>query len=112
MTKSTRPERRRAPRKATQIGGVAKTSQGARHALAITDLSVTGCAVHATIHPLKPGSAYGLKISGLETLGSTAAWSDGKSAGLLFENPLHPAVADHLARLHPPVRDELEEAEG
>lgn len=73
----------------------------------VTDLSVSGCAIVATGHPLRPGSAYGLKINGLETLGSTATWTAGQSAGLVFENPLHPAVADHLVLLHPRPREEL-----
>ncbi len=99
-------DRRRAPRSATTITGVAKTGQGARHALEITDLSIGGCAVRATGHPLAIGSAYGLKINGLETLGSRATWIAGQSAGLEFENPLHPAVADHFALLHPRPVDE------
>ena len=111
MTENSRSaERRRAPRKPTHIRGVAKTSQGGRHALAITDLSVNGCAIVATGHPLRPGSTYGLKINGIETLGSTAAWAVGQSAGLAFASPLHPAVADHIAMLHPPMTEEMEEA--
>ena len=113
MSSSKQPaERRRSARKPTQIRGIAKTSQGGRHALEVTDLSVNGCAVVATGHPLRPGAAYGLKINGLETLGSTSTWAAGKTAGLVFEHPLHPAVADHLVLLHPRPRDEpaLDEA--
>jgi len=107
MSRITCPaDRRRAPRAPTTIAGVAKTGQGARHALEITDLSVGGCAVRSTGHPLAAGSAYGLKIKGLETLGSTAAWTAGQTAGLEFVNPLHPAVADHFALLHPRPADE------
>ena len=62
--------------------------------------------------PLKRGAAYGLKIDGLETLGSTAAWTAGQSAGLEFERPLHPAVADHIAKLHPRPTEDLAVAEG
>jgi len=105
MTDATKiSERRGAQRLATRIAAVAKTAQGQRHALHISDLSVGGCAIDvAGPHPLKPGTAYGIKINGLETLGSTTAWTAGQSAGLEFERPLHPAVADHIAALHPPV---------
>lgn len=103
-------ERRRSRRAPTQITGVAKTSRGERHSLEITDLSMGGCAVVADGHPLTPGSTYGIKINGLETLGSVAAWTAGQSAGLTFEAPLHPAVADHLALLHP-RREELDRAD-
>ena len=102
MPRSKSPgDRRKAPRAATTIAGVAKTGQGARHPLEIIDLSVGGCAVRSNGHPLAIGSAYGLKINGLEMLGSTATWTAGQTAGLVFENPLHPAVADHIALLHP-----------
>ena len=108
MPTSTPHERRKSPRSPTRISGVAKASRGSRHGLEITDLSVGGCAVVATGHGLTEGSAYGLKIEGLVTLGSTATWTAGQAAGLAFENPLHPAVADYLASLHPRPEDEPE----
>ena len=112
MSKSNKAaERRRSHRAPTRINGVAKTSRGQRHALEITDLSMGGCAVVADGHPLTLGSTYGIKINGLETLGSVAAWTAGQSAGLTFEPPLHPAVADHLALLHPRRCEELNSAE-
>ena len=51
-----------------------------------------------------------VKINGLETLGSVAAWANGQSAGLEFQHALHPAVADYLVRLHPPVEEEPDHA--
>ncbi len=111
MSRPANPaDRRRSPRMPTTIAGVARTGQGARHALEIIDLSVGGCAILATGHPLATGSAYGIKINGLEILGSTATWTAGQAAGLEFVNPLHPAVADHIAQLHPRAQDECEAA--
>ena len=108
MTDVRKPtERRGSLRVPTRISAVAKTAHGQRHTLHISDLSVGGCAISvAGTHPLKPGTTYGLKINGLETLGSTTAWTAGQSAGLEFERPLHPAVADHIAALNPPVPSE------
>jgi hypothetical protein len=80
---------------------VASSSRGIRHQVVISDLSVSGCAIVSAGHPLAPDTAYGLKIDGLETLGSTAAWTDGHAAGLEFESELHPAVSDHVAARHP-----------
>lgn len=94
-------ERRKAARTPTRIRAVASTSRGIRHKVIISDLSVSGCAIVSAGHPLAPGTTYGLKIDGLETLGSTAAWSDGPAAGLEFESALHPAVSDHVAARHP-----------
>lgn len=103
-------DRRRALRYDTTIKAVIRTSQGARHAVVLNDLSEGGCAVTASGHPLAPGVSYGLKINGLETLGSVAAWANGQSAGLEFQHALHPAVADYLVRLHPPVEEEPDHA--
>jgi hypothetical protein len=101
LSEHPRSERRRAARTRTRIRAVASTSLGIRHKVVISDLSVSGCAIVTAGDRLAPGAAYGLKIEGLETLGSTAAWSDGQSAGLLFENELHPAVSDFVAARHP-----------
>ncbi len=106
-------DRRKAPRKATRIAAVAKTAHGQRHALRISDLSISGCAISVERgHPLTEGSSYGLKIDGLEMLGSTATWTTGQSAGLEFVRPLHPAIADHLATRNPAplVRAEPDDA--
>jgi hypothetical protein len=109
MPHSRKPsERRKAGRAMTRIDAVARTSQGARHKLEISDLSVGGCSVLAADHPLRQGSAYGIKISGLEVLGSIATWTAGQAAGLEFEQPLHPAVADHIAALNPPLLEEAD----
>lgn len=101
-----RKERRRSPRLDTSIDAVAKTSQGARHAVRLMDLSAGGCAVTALHQPLKIGLTYGLKIDGLETLGAVASWSAGQVSGLEFVQSLHPAVADHLVRLNPPLEED------
>jgi hypothetical protein len=100
-------DRRRTARLPTRINAFAKTGQGVRHTLEISDLSEGGCAVVSAGHPLTPGVAYGLKINGLEVLGSRTAWIDGRSAGLAFDAPLHPAVATHFSALHPRTCDEL-----
>ena len=108
MPTNTSDERRRSPRVPTAIDAVARTGQGTLHPLEISDLSEGGCAVVSLGHPLTRGAVYGLKIKGLEVLASTAAWADGRSAGLEFDPPLHPAVASHFSALHPRRSDGLE----
>lgn len=99
-------ERRTASRIPTTIRAVASSSHGDDHHVEINDLSVGGCAVLSVRRPLTAGAAYGVKISGLETLGATAAWANGSLAGLAFDASLHPAVADHFAALHPRAANE------
>ncbi len=101
MSDTSKSERRKAARTPTRIRAVASTSRGIRHKVTISDLSVGGCAIVSAGHPLAPDTTYGLKIDGLETLGSTTAWTDGHAAGLEFESELHPAVSDHVAARHP-----------
>jgi len=94
-------ERRTAFRAPTSIKATASSSQGARQDVEISDLSTDGCAVATARHPLASGGAYGLKISGLEILGVRTAWTSGNLAGLMFDRPLHVAVADHISARHP-----------
>lgn len=94
-------ERRRYPRLDTSIQAVARSTQGARYAISIADLSAKGCGVISERHSLKVGSPYSIKVAGLETLDGIAAWSAGKLAGVEFCDPLHVAVVDHLGRQHP-----------
>lgn len=101
MPSESSADRRRTPRTPTLIQAVAKTGQGQRQNLEVSDLSAGGCAVVTRSVPLRPGVPYGLKIGGLETLGTVTTWIAGNAAGLEFDRPLHPAVADHLANLHP-----------
>ena len=85
------------------MAGLVRNGQGARQALATNDLSVGRCAIKTESHPLGIGSVFGPKVNGLEILGVVTAWTSGLRAGLEFERPLHPAVADHLARAKPHV---------
>lgn len=111
MTSRNADERRTAQRMATRIDAVARSVHGERHRLEITDLSTTGCAIMSHGHPLNAKTAYGLKMAGLETLGSITEWTDGKKSGLRFERHLHPAVADHIAARNPPACEAIQPAE-
>src|SRR4051812_41976359 len=47
------------------------------------------------------GETVALRPQGLQLRTATVVWCSAPSAGLLFENPLHPAVLDNLCRLNP-----------
>lgn len=98
-------ERRRYPRNPTTIECVVRTSLGARQRVEINDLSESGVSVRAGGVPFAQGSAYSVKLAGLETLEAYLCWKGTSDAGFEFERPLHPAVVDHLVRLHPPKED-------
>ena len=93
--------RRKAPRLATRISAVVKSSAGIPQNVEINDLAVGGCAVSVEGHRLPAGRFFNLKIDGLEDQASVTVWSEGQQSGLAFQNPLHPAVADHFALRNP-----------
>lgn len=102
MSKSEQDDRRSSPRFDARIDGRLKCSRGSRNAVAITDISVDGCAVAIGPQGVAEGRGYGIKIGGLETLGAELRWVGGREAGLQFDRPLHPAVLDHIVRENPP----------
>ncbi|MCT2559410.1 hypothetical protein N0B51_10510 [Tsuneonella sp. YG55] len=97
-------ERRRHPRMSTAIGGLVRTSLGARAPVEICELSESGFSVTTDRGPVPRASGYSVKIDGLETLETTLRWRGNDEAGFEFARPLHPAVVDHLAAKHPPKR--------
>lgn len=94
-------DRRGSSRLPTSIAAVAQSTQGAVQRLEISDLSPEGCAVVVAGPPLVAGTVYGIKMEGLEGLVSTARWTAGQQAGLQFDRPLYPAIAEHIAARHP-----------
>lgn len=76
---------------------------------AASDFSVSGIGIKSHSSPL-PGNQIWVKIDGLESLSGRVAWSNGSVAGIEFENPMHPAVAQRFvpnvtmeALPHPPL---------
>jgi hypothetical protein len=61
----------------------------------VTELSARGCRI-LTRQRLAPGTIVWLRLPGLESWYATVVWAAGGAAGLDFERPFHPAVADKL----------------
>ena len=93
-------------RRPVELLGNLKTPRS-RQAVAVSDLSVTGCKIDAIYLSLTAGEHVMLRPEGLQALSATVVWCSGPSAGLLFENPLHPAVLDNLCQLHPHAKDAM-----
>jgi PilZ domain len=69
--------------------------------ISVVDLSVTGFRCE-TSFSLREGSTVWLTIPGLAGIEAIVAWKDQFHYGCSFKAPLHIAVFDHIARLHPP----------
>jgi len=57
--------------------------------------SADGCRVEL-VEMVDAGERVVVRLPALEPLGADVAWSNGASAGLHFQRPLHPAVFDQL----------------
>jgi hypothetical protein len=88
-------DRRRYLRHAVQIGGGLSANIRPALRILVTDLSVGGCGIELDVE-LEIGGRVWLKLPGLESLPARVAWADDRRAGLAFDNPLHPAVVEHV----------------
>ena len=59
------------------------------------DVSPDGCRTEVVETP-RMGEHLMVKFDGLEAMDSEVCWIDGKTAGLKFIRPMHPAVYDLL----------------
>lgn len=65
----------------------------------ICDLSITGFRLQSFIC-LSVGSALWVMLPGFEGRRARVLWTRAHEAGCAFEAPLHPAIFDHIVRLH------------
>jgi len=70
----------------------------------LDDLSTEGCSLTVRAGFLQAGHTVLLRMKGLEGLLGRVRWVNGRKAGLLFERPLHVAVAGHIAQANPRVQ--------
>ena len=61
----------------------------------VLDLSTDGCKVEVVERP-NVGDKMLVKFDGIEVLDADVCWVEGHTAGLMFQNRLHPAVLDLL----------------
>lgn len=75
-----------------------------RHRVGLSDISCHGCRIINSSVPLRVGQHIILKPEGLESISCTVRWASFGTAGIEFDHALHPAVVEHLSRLHPDQR--------
>lgn len=64
----------------------------------IRDVSAEGCRIMGFALHVRPGSKVVVRPDGMEGLCGTVRWSGGQEAGVEFDRPLYPAVAEHMHR--------------
>jgi hypothetical protein len=66
------------------------------YSVALFDLSPQGCRIEVRAR-LDQGQLIWVSLPGLQMQPCRVRWTDGWTAGLEFEAPLHPSVFDHVA---------------
>jgi PilZ domain len=72
-----------------------------KRSVAVWDLSSHGCRIFVAGLTMRQGQRIVIRPEGMEALDGTIRWGTEEFAGVEFDHPLHPAVVDHLCRLHP-----------
>jgi PilZ domain-containing protein len=88
--------RRRSPRYGVDVDGVIRGDSGAQHTVAISNLSVDGCRMSASGRRLAAGTALTIGVGPVGRLHARVVWRVGAVHGISFDQPLHPAVLDHI----------------
>lgn len=78
----------------------AKVSKGGMEAagVEVLDLSLAGCMLHWNGWRLQENQRVLVSFPRLSNLPATVLWTEQNRIGLLFAQPLHEAVYDHLIR--------------
>lgn len=85
------------------IVGKLRTGTGKRD-VTIVDLSDRGCRIYDRMGHLPHNLSVTIKIGPIGPIDATVRWHDQPYAGLRFDNPLYPAVLDHI-RTHFDLRE-------
>jgi hypothetical protein len=64
----------------------------------LLDLSTDGCCLVVEVNPFTPGVRLSLKIGDMERWPGTVRWIAMHRIGIQFDQPLHPAIVEHLVR--------------
>lgn len=91
---------RRAERVSVRMQASLREQSFSKFDVLVSDLSTDGfrCETH---YRVAPNAIVWLTIPGLAPLESRVVWSNGKAYGCAFTQPLHVAVMEHVARMHP-----------
>ncbi|MEL1250491.1 PilZ domain-containing protein [Aurantiacibacter gilvus] len=85
------------------IVGTLRTGTGKRE-VTIVDLSEEGCRIFDRMGYLSPNLSVTIKIGPVGPIDATVRWQEQPYAGIRFDNPLYPAVLEHI-RAHFDLRE-------
>ena len=88
-------ENRRDPRYDVAVGASYWNGPDGRILVKVTNVSARGCRF-ASERRLETGSPIVMAFGNAATLDAKVRWRVGKTHGIRFAEPLHPAVLDHI----------------
>jgi len=88
--------RRRSARYGVAVEGIIRGTDGAERKVAIANLSVEGCRLNAPGRRFAAGTLLTIGVGPVGLLHARVAWRVGPVHGISFDQPLHPAVLDHI----------------
>ncbi|GEM_PF-2287117 len=83
-------------RSPVELTGRFRTGSGRMHVVRVSDLSVSGCRLHQNFSLLEVGKTIMMRLADIGPIESVVRWKNGMDVGVSFQQPLHPAVLDHL----------------
>lgn len=87
---------RREPRYSISTHGRYRRGLGVRFDVQIRNLSEYGCQFTDIMGRLPPGEEITLRIGEVGPLTARVRWMEKRCAGVEFDQPLYPAVLDHI----------------
>ncbi|MBH9536900.1 PilZ domain-containing protein [Novosphingopyxis sp. YJ-S2-01] len=92
-------------REEVRIAAEIREAGGGKTKIDVLDLSVTGFRMHSLAF-INPESRVYLTMPGMAPLAAQVAWTKGDYYGCHFDNPLYPAVFDHIVSRFPSLGED------
>lgn len=85
-------------RKPLVLAAKCRTMSGMRDEGVLSDISTHGCCITTRALLFRVGSRILIKPDGIEAIAGVIRWMAGNRAGVEFDQPLYPAVVEHLSQ--------------
>jgi hypothetical protein len=89
-------EQRRAQRYGVEVAGVIRSGALPEDTVSIANLSIDGCRFSAPRRRIAAGTLLTMTVGPVAVLQARVIWRVGPVHGVAFDQPLHPAVLDHI----------------
>ena len=91
-------EPRGEPRHIVELEGKYRARMGRSRDIWIKDVSQTGCRFFDRYSILDVGATISFRIGSIGPICAEVRWRERSTVGIRFEQPLHPAVLEHVVR--------------